>query len=66
MRYDPRFLRFARLSGIDQHFNQRGLKKIEAAFLAALMADKAGATFDKPDLCGTAKAVPHDAPEELD
>ena len=35
MTLDPRFQRFAKLSGLDQWFNQEGLLRIQQAFLAA-------------------------------
>lgn len=47
---DPRFLRFAHLSGLDRWFSHAKLLKIQVSFLAALFAQRCGATFDKQPL----------------
>ena len=50
MTLDPRFARFAKISGLDQWFNQEGLLRIQQAFLAAMFAQRCGATFRNPPL----------------
>ncbi len=47
---DPRTRRFLRLSGLNGWFTGERLRKIQEAFLAALFADKCGATFRNPPI----------------